>query len=298
MQNSEQHIEQHVRIFRDNPFAWYDKEVMRYLRGKYGRDKKTFLILRAVYTALTEIESDFKDAPIGFFTKTVGTYAGVSREAAGKYLNLLEREGLIIKTRERDPNTRTFLAGTTVRILSLQHTAVAEDVTTQKTPAHQHNKPVSGYPSTGIPQRRDTPASNKNIVSSSEITSNVNENFSRADAHMRSGMQGVGSLLKQFDTLKREGKSPVPHKVKPEDMAKRDFLAEEIARSLNDQKSLGAFRTIAEHVPEAIIRDFLARIKETWHEGKVKKSRGALFISMIQQYTAAHQIELGFQSSG
>src|SRR5918911_1190310 len=104
MQNPAQHAEHHVRIFRDNPFAWYDKEIMRYLRGKYGRDKKTFLILRAVYTALTEIESDFKDAPIGFFTKTVGTYAGVSREVAGKYLNLLEQEGLITKTRERDPH--------------------------------------------------------------------------------------------------------------------------------------------------------------------------------------------------
>jgi hypothetical protein len=115
---------------------------------------------------------------------------------------------------------------------------------------------------------------------------------------MRSGMQGVGSLLKQFDTLTRKGKPSVPHKKKPEEMVKRDFLAEEIARALGDPKSLGAFRTIAERVPETIIRDYLAQIKEAWQEGKVKKSRGALFISMIQQYTEAHQIELGFQSSG
>ena len=111
-------------------------------------------------------------------------------------------------------------------------------------------------------------------------------------------MQGVGSLLKQFDTLTRNGKPPVSHKQKPKDMVKRDFLAEEIGQCLGDQKSLGAFRTIAERVPEAIIRDYLAQIRETWQEGKVKKSRGALFISMIQQYAAAHQIELGFQSSG
>jgi hypothetical protein len=298
MQSVDQHTEQHVRIFRDNPFAWYDKEVMRYLRGKYGKDKKTFLILRAVYTALTEIESDFKDAPIGFFTKTVGTYAGVSREVAGKYLNLLEREGLIIKTRERDPNTRKFLPGTTVRILSLQHAVVAEDVTKKHAPEHQQKKPVSGYPSTGVPQRWDTPASNKKIVSSSEITSNVNENFPRADTKRRSSMQGIGSLLKQFDTQKKHSIKPKPHKEKPEDIIRRDFLAEEMATSLGDQKSLGAFRKIAERIPEAIIRDYLAQIKETWHEGKVKKSRGALFISMIQQYTASHRIDLGFQSGG
>jgi hypothetical protein len=288
MQNSDQHVEHQVRIFRDHPFAWYDKEVMRYLRGKYGRDKKTFLILRAVYTALTEIESDFQDSPIGFFTKTVGTYAGVSREVAGKYLNMLEHEGLIKKTRERDPNTRKFLPGTSVRMLSLQQTASPENMT-------QQQEPVSGYPSTGLPQRWDTPASNKNIGSSSEIISNVNENFSRADAQKRSGMQGVGSILKQFDTQKKGIPKRRPQKEKPEDIIKRDFLAEEMARSLGDPNSLGAFRKIAEHIPEAIIRDYLAQIKETWQEGKVKKSRGALFISMIQQYSTAHRIDLGFQ---
>src|SRR5260370_34280022 len=117
MKNATTQKEQSTRIFRENPFAWYDKVAMRYLREKYGKDKKTFLIIRAVYTALTEIESDFRESTIPFFTKTVGTYAGVSREVAGKYLNMLEEEGLIQRTRVRDPQTKRFLGETIMHML-------------------------------------------------------------------------------------------------------------------------------------------------------------------------------------
>jgi len=60
------HMENQVRIFRKNPIAWWDKNAMRYLRRKYGQVKKTFALIRAVYLALCEIESDFSDTPINF----------------------------------------------------------------------------------------------------------------------------------------------------------------------------------------------------------------------------------------
>jgi hypothetical protein len=127
---------------------------------------------------------------------------------------------------------------------------------------------------------------------------NVNEHFQFAQPKQRSGMQGIRDIMTQFALDSHDGIKQKPNRRKPEDIHKRDFLASEMATALGDQKSLGAFRKIAACVPEAIIRDYLAQIKETWHEGKVKKSRGALFISMIQQYTAVHQIDLGFQPSG
>src|SRR4051794_18062087 len=102
-------MDSQVRIFRKNPIAWWDKNAMRYLRKKYGKDKKTFVILRSVYLALCEIESDFAEAPINSFTKTVGAYAGVSREAAGKYINLLIGEGLIARVQLKDAKTNKFL---------------------------------------------------------------------------------------------------------------------------------------------------------------------------------------------
>lgn len=109
-----------VRIFRDKPFGWFDKPVMRYLRQKYGHNKRVFVSLRSVYLALCEIESDFNENSIPSFTKTVGAYAGVTREVAGRFINVLESEGLLSKTRLKD-NAGHFTSGTIVILNSLQN---------------------------------------------------------------------------------------------------------------------------------------------------------------------------------
>lgn len=302
MPNTTTQTENQVRIFRDNPFAWYDKEVMRYLRKKYGHDKKKFLIIRAVYTALTEIESDFKEKPINFFTKTVGTYAGVSREVAGKYLNLLEKEALIKKLRERDPKTRKFLSGTTVHMLSLnsieqKQQDEGEAIETQK------NEPLSGYPgngskkaTVGIPQRRDTRANNKEGNTLSETKFNVNENLKIEEGRMSMGMSSLSDIMTRFDTIKHNQAKNHPKKEKPEYILKRDYLAQEIADTFSDQKSLGFYRKAAEVVPEPVMRDFVANIKETQREGKIRKSRGALLVHMILQYCEKNNIDLGIKN--
>jgi hypothetical protein len=120
-------MENHVRIFRENPIAWWDKPVMRFLRKKYGHNKRLFVSLRGVYLALCEIESDFVDQPINFFTQTVGTYAGVTREVAGRCINLLGKEGLISKSRIKDERSRKFLTGTIIILRALKsQTTVSE----------------------------------------------------------------------------------------------------------------------------------------------------------------------------
>src|SRR6266496_1846295 len=116
-------MENQVRIFREKPFGWFDKPIMRYLRVKYGGNKKVFIALRSTYLAICEMESDFESNPITAFNKTVGTYAGLSREAAGKYVRVLEQEGLIQKVRIVDPVTHLKSKGTYFRILSSQEFA-------------------------------------------------------------------------------------------------------------------------------------------------------------------------------
>lgn len=150
-------MENQVRIYRENPIAWWDKPVMRYLRTKYGKDKKKFVLIRSVYLALCEMESDFVGVPINSFSKTVGTYAGVSREVAGKYINLLMKENLITKVRTKDPKTKKYLAGTVIHLHSVQ-----TDVTSPE--------PLSGYPSIGVPQRWDTRTPLKNISNDKKVS--------------------------------------------------------------------------------------------------------------------------------
>jgi hypothetical protein len=132
---------------------------------------------------------------------------------------------------------------------------------------------------------------------------NVNENLKISERpksdKKRSGMQGLGDILKRFDPIPQKQPPPMPKnpkktftKLTPDEKAQRDYLAQEMAETLGDPKSLGAFRTIAQRIPEIVIRDCLASVKETWREGKIKQSRGALFISIIQQYSQKKQIPL------
>ncbi len=80
-----------------------------------------------------------------------------------------------------------------------------------------------------------------------------------------------------------------------DERAKREYYAQTMAQELNDTKSLGAFRVIAETVPEGVIFQALASVKTTARDGKIKHSRGALFMTIIQQWCEAHGKDLGFK---
>lgn len=78
------------------------------------------------------------------------------------------------------------------------------------------------------------------------------------------------------------------------DKNQRDYLASEMATKLHDKKSLGCFRVIAKKVPEQVIFEVLSSIKETAREGKIRVSKGALFVDIIKGYCESNGIELGF----
>lgn len=138
---------------------------------------------------------------------------------------------------------------------------------------------------------------------------NVNENLNTFKTEKRQEVtrktnrggdtKSLRDLLIHYD-LQTNGKSKtkatLQGKTKVIDKEKRNYLASEIADKLNDQKSLGAFRTIAERVPESVIFEVLSSIKETAREGKIRVSGGALFINIIKGYCASHGIELGFST--
>jgi hypothetical protein len=76
---------------------------------------------------------------------------------------------------------------------------------------------------------------------------------------------------------------------------KKEELAREIAEDLNDSHSLGAFRMVAYKIPEQKIRIFLSIIKDTYLTGKIKNSRGAMFISLAKNYATKNNINLNFR---
>ena len=87
-------------------------------------------------------------------------------------------------------------------------------------------------------------------------------------------------------------KYPIPRKYRSRE---KELLAKEIAKELNDNHSLGAFRAVAIKIPEQQIRIFLSIIKDTYLTGKIKKSRGAMFISLAKAYAGKNNINLNFR---
>ena len=74
-----------------------------------------------------------------------------------------------------------------------------------------------------------------------------------------------------------------------------EFLIQEIAEVLDDSHSLGAFRRVVDKIPQQQIRMFLSIIKDTYLTGRIKKSRGAMFIAPAKDYAEKNNINLNFR---
>ena len=218
---------------------------MRYLRRKYGKDKKTFALIRSVYLALCEIESDFNDTPINFFTQTVGTYAGTSRQVAGKYINMLEKDGLISKVRIRDEKTQKYLPGTFIEILDFDST-------------HEEKKPLAGYPTSGLSHQRGIQPIIKNISTNKKIDTNTVNGVVKG---------GEKSVLQQLPDV-----GDPPEKI--------EYIAKDIIlKALGDEKSSRFYELVAIKIPEQVIRETLAEVKADGARSPAK-----LFTYKIKQY--------------
>ncbi len=77
--------------------------------------------------------------------------------------------------------------------------------------------------------------------------------------------------------------------------AGKERLAKEIAEELNDDHSLGAFLSIADKIPEQQIRIFFSIIKDAHLTGKIKNSKGAMFISLAKVHAIKNNINLNFR---
>ena len=78
----------------------------------------------------------------------------------------------------------------------------------------------------------------------------------------------------------------------------KELLAKEISEQLEDSHSLGFYRKIVDTVPENLIYQALSEVKDTYLMGKVKKSRAALFNSVIQTKARENNINLGINKTG
>ena len=78
----------------------------------------------------------------------------------------------------------------------------------------------------------------------------------------------------------------------------KEYLAQEMAEKLEDDHSLGFYRKVADMVPENLIFQALGEVKDAYLTGRVKKSKAALFTSVIQSKAQEHNINLDIKKTG
>ena len=125
---------------------------------------------------------------------------------------------------------------------------------------------------------------------------NVNEDKTHDKKRISTGLMQLSDIMQQIEMKKHSPPKQMARSQTLEERVRRDYIAQHLAKSLDDHKSLGAFRVIATKVPEAVLLEYVATVKGTWQDEKVRKSGGALFMNRVQQNCTRHQIELGFQT--
>ena len=150
---------------------------------------------------------------------------------------------------------------------------------------------------------KKTSLNNVNRADREEVVENSNEEIKGVIAENEEDINDIERKIKESlkDGEKYSLKGSIKSVVSKYPESKRyrlresEMLAEEIAEVLEDDHSLGAFRTVVEKIPEQKIRIFLSIIKDTYLTGRIKKSRGAMFISLAKDYARKNNINLNFR---
>ena len=166
---------------------------------------------------------------------------------------------------------------------------------------------------------KKTDLNNVNTASREEVVENSAEEIKEVNAEIDEDINDIRRKIKK--SLKEKEKSNF---IKPQDfgreknnyqkdwnlednkpekntgskryrLAEDESLAKEISEVLEDDHSLGAFRVIVDKIPKQRIRILLSIIKDTYLTGRIKKSRGAMFISLAKDYARENNINLNFK---
>ena len=78
----------------------------------------------------------------------------------------------------------------------------------------------------------------------------------------------------------------------------REALVQEMLSVLRDLESEGYYRRLASSVPKNIIFEALSLVKRAVAEGKIRKSRGALFVAIVKRACADRGVMVGASPVG
>jgi len=128
-----------------------------------------------------------------------------------------------------------------------------------------------------------------------EVNAEVDEDVNEIRRKIKESLEGSEKNNYKEDRGLRANNQEKNTESKRYRLAENESFIQEIAEVLDDNHSLGAFRVIVDKIPKHQIRIFLSIIKDTYLTGRIKKSRGAMFISLAKDYARENDINLNFK---
>jgi len=90
------------------------------------------------------------------------------------------------------------------------------------------------------------------------------------------------TIEESYNKLNNVKSNAIFNKKKEKRSPEKEYLAQEMAIKLEDDHSLGFYRKIADLIPKNLILQALSEVKDAALTGRVKKSKAALFTSVIK----------------
>lgn len=235
--------------------------------------------------------------------ETISKMRGKSVRSIERQIDELEVVGLLSRKRQQHKPSLFVIHNPSENQIP---ECIKEQTTTTKVKSTPQNNSSATYsPQTSSP--KPTYFSNdKNVVSHQPAqTTKMSFVYKEKDKEKKININVKGNRQKnqvnRFDGLAQILNRYQIHqkKLKPQSdkRLQRDYLAQEMAQRLDDEKSLGCYRVIADKLPSSIVYQTLSQVTDTWHMGNIRHNRAALFVSLIKTYASEHDINLGFASA-
>ena len=172
---------------------------------------------------------------------------------------------------DRDPNN------TSIKKINLNNV----NRTSREAPVENFGEEVKGEKSENIEDIKDIRKKIRKSLEENNKESILEVNNLEKYSNPENNYSGNGKTGKYFPNKERS--------------AEKEQLAKQIAEEMGDDHSLGAFRTIVDKIPQQQIRIFFSIIKDTHLTGKIKRNKGAMFISLAKAYAKKNNVNLNFK---
>ncbi|MHB8280048.1 MAG: replication initiator protein A [Candidatus Humimicrobiaceae bacterium] len=292
MEQSRESIEKHKKRQNKN----YDKKPNSGISaGLKNYDDFNQVSPSRFYTEKEEITLRFYQTPKALFKNP--KYLGLSLGAKLMYSVLRDRLDISIKNEWKDEHSYIYL------IFSIEELSDLLEI--ERKTVMRHKQELVQYKLI-IDRRLGQGKPNRIYILKPELgEENSQKSQKRTSRNPNNGlldipnMDSIDTYVNKTNKLNNVKSNAVFNNNKKEKRSEeKEYLAQEMAEQLNDDHSLGFYRKIADMVPETLIFQALSEVKDASLTGRVKKSKAALFTTVIQGKALEYNINLDIKKTG